>query len=325
MNEAVFAPAPALSVIIPAYNASKTIAKTLLSLLDQTADADCYEIIVVDDGSNDDTLAVCTEFAQKHSNIHVIHQPNGGVSAARNRGLSLARGHWVSFVDSDDCVTADYVHAMITTAPEADYVIFDHIREVNGVRTSGNPHLRPWADRETDMSQVMLWICDNRLNSPCDKRFSLSKIREWDIGFPEGIHMGEDLLFNFRYARKISSAFVSSRAVYRYVDNAASAMHQKAHPDRLREYETVYRVMMEESAGTFCRTATNLSYLRVIARYAGQLHRSGYSRQTIAGLLENSPMVKAALAEPTWDPKNILRKLLLRLRQYSLCARLFRG
>lgn len=322
MNEAVFAPAPALSVIIPAYNASKTIAKTLLSLLDQTADADCYEIIVVDDGSNDDTLAVCTEFAQKHSNIHVIHQPNGGVSAARNRGLSLARGHWVSFVDSDDCVTKDYVQTLLTTAPDADYVIFDHI---DGDSVSGKPWLKPWFGWEADISQVLLWICDNRLNTPWDKRFSLSVIRENGISFPEGIHMGEDLLFNFRYARKISSAFVSSRAVYRYVDNAQSLTHKKVGFNRLGEYESVYHAMMEETGEAPCRTATNLSYLRVIARYAGQLHRSGYSRQTIAGLLENSPMVKAALAEPTWDPKNILRKLLLRLRQYSLCARLFRG
>lgn len=325
MKQDVFACAPELSVIIPAYNASKTIVKTLSSLMDQTASNASYEVIVIDDGSTDETLAICAGFAENHPNIHVTHQSNGGVSAARNRGLTQAKGRWVSFVDSDDCVTADYVQSMLTTAPDADYVIFDHTRLADGICTPGNPWLRPWSDRPADMAQVLLWICDNRLNSPWDKRFSLAVIRDNGICFPEGIRIGEDLLFNFAYAHCVSNAYISARRVYCYVDNAVSAMHQKARTDRLREYEAVYDAMMKKCTDGPNRAVTNLSYLRVIARYAGQLHESGHSAKTIACLLDSSAMVQKVLAEPTQSAKNILRKLLLRLRQYGLCARLFRG
>ena len=322
MKEAAFASAPELSVIIPAYNASKTIIKALTSLTDQTVSPDRWEIIVVDDGSNDDTRSLCARLAEDHPNVRVVNQPNGDVSAARNRGISLARGRWISFVDSDDCVTRDYVQAMLSTAVDADYVIFDHI---DGDCASGKPWLKPWFDREVDISQVLLWICDNRLNTPWDKRFSLSLIRDHGIRFPEGIHMGEDLLFNYRYARQASSAYISARPVYRYVANDQSLTRKAVKPSRLREYEAVYHAMTEDCGPGPYRVATNLSYLRVIARYAGQLHLSGHSRRTIADLLEGSSMVQALLAEPTHSPKNILRKLLLRLRQYSLCARLFRN
>lgn len=317
-------PVPELSIVIPAYNASETIQMTLKSLEEQTASRGRYEIIVVDDGSNDDTLSLCLELAEDYGNIRAVHQENSGVSAARNAGIALARGKWLCFADSDDLVTSDYVQTMLTTCPESDYVIFDHLEERDGNQTPVKQWLRPWFGQTVDISQVRLWICDNRLNTPWDKRFSLTVVRANGLRFPEGIHMGEDLLFNFQYSLCVSSACVSGQAVYIYADNAGGLSHKQVRLTRLAEFETVYHAMQEacrtQALEQRCRGATNLSFLRVIARYAGQLHDAGFSGKVIAEQFDGSKMVKSILKEPARSAKNMLRKLLLKLRLYGVCS-----
>ena len=315
---------PELSVVIPAYNASKTIIRTLESLTKQTADPESYEIIVVDDGSADDTYAVCCEYAADHSNVKVVHKENGGVSTARNQGISHARGRWVSFVDSDDFVTEDYVDVMCTTAPDADYIIFDHVRQMNGVCSQGKPWLEPWFDRVVEKTQGLMWVCDGRLNAPWDKRFTRALICENDIQFPAGVHTAEDWCFNFQYAWRINSVFVSSRQIYQYVDTPQSLTHKRVGLGKLAEYETIYWEMMKTCGESAYLPTLNRSFLHMITICAGRLHRSEHSRQTIAALLKKSAMVEAVLAAPATSFKDVVRVLLLRLKQYQLCARIFR-
>ena len=88
------------SIIIPVYNAEATLNKCVDSvLMQQFAN---FEVILVDDGSKDGSLQICEEYARKDSRVMVIHKENGGVSSARNRGLEIDKGKWVTFVDSDD-------------------------------------------------------------------------------------------------------------------------------------------------------------------------------------------------------------------------------
>ena len=90
------------SIIIPVYNVEKYIEKCLISILEQSYSD--YEIIVVDDGSKDKSGVICDEFSQKYNQITVIHIPNGGVSNARNIGISKATGEYYWFIDSDDYI-----------------------------------------------------------------------------------------------------------------------------------------------------------------------------------------------------------------------------
>ena len=91
---------PRLSFIVPVYNVSPYLRKCVDSLLMQ--DCEDNEIILVDDGSTDDSGTICDELAAAYENIRVIHQQNGGLSAARNAGLKAAEGEYICFVDSDD-------------------------------------------------------------------------------------------------------------------------------------------------------------------------------------------------------------------------------
>ena len=91
-----------ISVIVPVYNMEKYLEKCVRSILDQ--DYKDIELILVDDGSKDSSPAMCDEFAKQDERIKVIHKPNGGQGSARNMGLDIAKGDYISFIDSDDWV-----------------------------------------------------------------------------------------------------------------------------------------------------------------------------------------------------------------------------
>lgn len=102
---------PLLSVIVPVYKVEKYVERCLNSIIAQTFTN--WECIIVDDGSPDNCGKICDEYAQRDSRIKVIHQQNGGLSIARNEGIKLAKGKYLTFIDSDDAIEPDtFLHYM---------------------------------------------------------------------------------------------------------------------------------------------------------------------------------------------------------------------
>ena len=128
---------PEISVIVPAYNAEEYIERCLKSLLGQDF-SKSYEIIVINDGSTDDTLGIVEETAKDHENVRVFSQENGGISAARNTGLAKVRGKYVLFTDSDDFVERRYLSALYEAAERsgADITCCNY-RNINADNTVG--------------------------------------------------------------------------------------------------------------------------------------------------------------------------------------------
>ena len=107
-----------LSIIIPMYNAASSIEKCLVSTQRQDIPAEDYEVIVINDGSTDDSLAVTNEVAARYDNVRVYSQLNGGLSAARNAGLDHAKGAYIFFLDSDDWIAENCLRKIVTTCEE---------------------------------------------------------------------------------------------------------------------------------------------------------------------------------------------------------------
>ena len=105
---------PMITMIIPVYNAERTIARCIDSVLKQ--EYTNFELLIVDDGSTDNSGAICDSYEEKDSRIRVIHQENSGVSASRNLALSLARGTYVQFLDSDDWITPNAMRLLSNAA-----------------------------------------------------------------------------------------------------------------------------------------------------------------------------------------------------------------
>ena len=98
---------PAFSVIVPVYNAEKTLQRCVDSILAQTFED--FELILINDGSKDQSGDICDEYAAKDSRVKTVHKTNGGVSSARNAGLRIAQGEYIAFIDSDDYIDNDYL------------------------------------------------------------------------------------------------------------------------------------------------------------------------------------------------------------------------
>lgn len=107
-----------ISVIIPVYNVEKFLRRCLKSVINQTMSD--LEIILVDDGSNDNSGEICDEYAKNDDRIIVIHKENGGLRSARNKGLDIATGEWITFVDSDDYIDTDMYEMLYSNAIEKE-------------------------------------------------------------------------------------------------------------------------------------------------------------------------------------------------------------
>ena len=117
-----------VSAIVPVYNVEKFLERCVSSLVDQTLGF--YEVILVDDGSTDSSGALCDRYAERFENIHVVHRPNGGLSEARNTGISVSTGDFLTFIDSDDWISPIYnevlCDALIET--QSDISVCGHVR-----------------------------------------------------------------------------------------------------------------------------------------------------------------------------------------------------
>ena len=107
-----------VSIIVPIYNKEKYLEKCLDSILGQTYRD--LEIILVDDGSTDNSLAICQRYAEKDPRIKIYHKPNGGVSSARNLGLEKSTGKYISFVDPDDFIHSEFIERLEMMLVQSD-------------------------------------------------------------------------------------------------------------------------------------------------------------------------------------------------------------
>ena len=122
---------PCISIVIPTYNAGKYIKKCIQSIINQTYSD--FEVIIVNDGSTDDTKAICEKFAELDSRINLISTENKGAGSARNTGISKAKGRYISFIDSDDYVCRDYYARMYEMIEKGNADIAEgHYKRVSG-------------------------------------------------------------------------------------------------------------------------------------------------------------------------------------------------
>ena len=218
-----------ISVIIPVYLTEQYLARCIESVIQQTFQD--FELILVDDGSPDKCGEICDQFAQKDHRIKVIHQTNAGVSAARNRGLEIASGDYVVFIDSDDWVDQHYLGALRKS--DADFVAhsFSTYR-VDGklLKTQNHNHSRVSVNKE----RVLTMLSNGVLGYTVCKRFSMDIIRRFRVRFNESINHTEDTLFVLEYLEYAQTAEVESENHYYYIRyNTRDTLSGSSSLDRL--------------------------------------------------------------------------------------------
>ena len=201
---------PILSVIVPVYKTEPYLDACVKSIQAQTLED--LEIILVDDGSPDNCPVMCDEYAANDSRIRVIHQENGGLSRARNKGIDVATGRYIAFVDSDDTVEPDTYEgniAILEANPDIDVVQFPANRIGWGDQYYHEP--AKYSGRKE-------LILNNYRNSPIDNTVCMKVFRKelFDtVRFREG-HVHEDKMFVLQMLQQINVLYISDIGCYNY-------------------------------------------------------------------------------------------------------------
>ena len=245
---------PLVSIILPVYNAQNHLARCVGSICAQTYRN--IEIIILNDGSKDQSLPVCEEFRQKDPRILLVDKANSGVSDTRNLGLKLASGKYVEFVDSDDYLDPDFTERLVAAAEEneADFVIapykmvipagaskpeqvLDKIQDELGVMSVARPpEMREYGflpagvyDKDTFALRLMDKPASYFYSVLWNKLYRRDILTGNDIQFVSEMHWAEDLVFNLRYIQYAETFVSIGKAGYYYVQNPQSICHTQVH------------------------------------------------------------------------------------------------
>lgn len=272
-----------LSVIIPVYNAEAYLGECLTSLLGQDLPEEDYEIVCVNDGSKDGSLALLRSYAQTHSNIVIIDQENSGVTTARNAGLAAAKGDYIWFIDADDFVRPSCFARLKALADPnlCDRVVFGAYRftdalteeELEKSRKNELPVNTPWYD-------AVVWRCILR------REFLLR--HRLNFRYPELTH-GEDGLFMYEVTLCDPATTELSEVLYFYREHSGSAETTISAENRLRKLRSYIRicVILRSSLESMPREsgANKLMSFLWMALYES-LHLPGPQKQQALALLK---------------------------------------
>ncbi len=234
-----------ISVIIPAYNRGKFITKCIDSVLSQ--ETVTFEVIIVDDGSTDNTLEICNSYAAEHSNIRVIHQENKGMASARNAALDIATGDYITFLDSDDNMAKDALFDMLTVLRENN--VDAVIGEYDLVDESGNKIGNGTFPEDIGshvISQTDYWM----LNSNKETNFlftvvwgKLFKREVWEkLRFGDGVRFAEDEFILAELVERCNSFYLLAKTVYIQTSSQESLTRSAFNSDKLTSPESKLRI-----------------------------------------------------------------------------------
>lgn len=293
-----------ISIVVPVYNAEKFLPKSLESLQNQTYTE--LEIILVNDGSNDGSAAICEQYASTDKRFVVIHKENGGVSSARNAGLKRVTGEYVGFVDPDDWIEPDMFKRLyqLTQEYNADISMCGYMKEkADGtiLNTLEPPSVTSFTSKEAlntilndDSFRGFLW----------NKLFSAAILKENpSLKLDENIHFCEDLLFCCKAILASKSLVYDSTPFYHYMfhdNNASSSQYSLKKLTSLEALEQIIEMLSEEAN-------VNVS-----------MYKSYYMRMNLSLLMNGIYENKSSTDTTRYLKKNLFKYSLSELNSKSL-------
>ena len=216
-----------ISVIIPVYNAEPYLKRCIDSVLSQSWGS--FELLLVDDGSSDNSGKICDEYANKDARIKVFHKENGGVSSARNVGLRNACGNWISFVDADDSVEPDYLKNLLGHADETIDLVVSYSKRYlkRGIIKESYPSI---LIDDSNFEQMFVKNDMHWHTAPWSKLFRTEIIKKNGLMFCEGMHICEDALFVYSYMLLSRSLYISNDTDYCYYSERENTLTKRMNP-----------------------------------------------------------------------------------------------
>lgn len=228
-----------ISIIVPVHNTEQYLESTVRSLLAQTLKD--IEIILVENGSTDNSLALCHEVAKSDERIKVMHLERGDLSYARNSGLTLAASEYVAFVDSDDTVRSEMYETLLGIAEEHDLdIVYSNMMKVYDNRPPNYIYQEDESVSVMTPKEMLMKNFTHKINVNACTMIARRKLFD-DLKFPEGMYF-EDRAFTFRLINAAAKVGYINKAFYHYYQRSGSIVHKRnwkmyydfAESDRMR-------------------------------------------------------------------------------------------
>lgn len=245
-----------VSIIVPVFKVETYLRRCIESLVAQDLPKEDYEIILVDDGSPDECPAICDDYASKQNNVKVIHRPNGGLSAARNSGIKIAKGEYVQFVDSDDYLEPNVLRTLVDMMEkeELDVLRFNY-QNVNENQEVFEPNKvsKPFVDYRDEVCNGLTFLTD-RLGTACYAvQFMLRRSLLSDCLFKEGL-LFEDVEWTPKMLVKAERVSSTILIVYNYqfrvgsiTQSTTMERRRKVLEDKMRLIDSLQLLMNDVS------------------------------------------------------------------------------
>lgn len=267
---------PLVSIIVPVYNAEKYLNRCIDSILSQTMTD--FELLLIDDGSKDNSGRICDEYSEKDARVRVFHKPNGGVSSARNLGLDNAKRKWITFVDADDRCSCNYLEHLLSKVDDDTDLIISYavICDSTGEKAEVYPEYRVNA---TNFERLFVDSDMHWHTSPWAKLYRASIIYENSLRFNEMMHIGEDADFLFSFMLITDKIYVSSDTDYYYTCDLSGSLTKRINTidSEIASYRTILclvnRIIQQKDIKDN-RSLDNLGWL--VASYVRRVLNSLY-------------------------------------------------
>ncbi|WP_432737423.1 glycosyltransferase family 2 protein [Pediococcus pentosaceus] len=212
-----------VSIVIPIYNVEDFLESCLNSVKNQSYKD--IEVLLVDDGSKDNSKKICDEFIEIDDRFKYVYQKNSGVSSARNNGMRNARGEYITFVDGDDYLDKDHIEKMVNGLSQSELAISGRKNVTqNGIETE----FKYDKDITFDSKELIDQILKTGIvySFPWNKIYKLKILHDNGIQFDESLDYGEDLVFNIQYALLTRKSTLITGSTYNYVHRENSVSNQ---------------------------------------------------------------------------------------------------
>lgn len=234
-----------VSIIIPVYNTEKFLCECLDTVLNQTYKN--LEIILIDDGSIDNSGKICDEYAKIDNRIKVIHQNNQGVSAARNRGICIAKGEWITFVDSDDLIELDYIEVVVKYLQKYSPDILLNSVKRDNIKECELINFKPLIFNKQEA--LMELVKGTLFHWGPYASFYNSQICKKNKFEPQ-ISYGEDLLFKYNFIKTCNSIVYLPLIKYFYAYREDSACNSYNLYKKIDDLKVLRFIIKEEKKGS---------------------------------------------------------------------------
>lgn len=320
-----------ISVIVPIYNVEPYLHKCVDSILNQTYKN--IEIILVDDGSTDSCGEICDSIANKDKRIIVIHKENGGLSDARNAGIEILKGKYVTFIDSDDWVEPTYVEQLYKLIAENDadlavcdfYCIDSENHIYNSPSTDGEVFV--WNREEA----VSMLLSGNKMSTSAWAKLYKSKyFVEKEIRYPKG-KLYEDIPVTYKILLEADKIVFGNYALYNYFIRQQSISNTGFTPRRMHAIENLESVLPQvlqqfPQLEGLCSVALFCVNFETYLTMNGEKENKEYEKKVINGIKQHRKNVVCSKCAPiNWRIKALMTYMGLPLTKWMLSKRIVKG